>query len=152
MPKITQIPSKISREEQIVALKKYEEENPVGFAKAVEISEYVTKVQNQFDNPKSMYNARRIEGLEVADEKAVWLATTKAVHLTSGRELSCPYTFERKPDGSVDIELPLDAPDWRRGDMKAMKDNYERYSKVASRLQKKLREKGLTPNPVKLMK
>jgi hypothetical protein len=142
----------MSQEEMNVALKKYEEENPVAFAKAVKLSEYLMKVQDQFDNPKSMYNARRIEGVGGASEEAVWKATTKAVHLTSGRDLVCPYTFERKPDGSVDIELPLDAPDWRRGDMKSMKDNYERYSKRVARLQKKLREKGLTPNDVKLMK
>ena len=142
----------MSREEEILALKKFEEENPVAFERAIVLTQYVMKVQEQFDNPKSMYNAKRIESVAGASEEAVWKATTKAVHLTSGRDLVCPYTFERKPDGSVDIELPLDAPDWRRGDMKSMKDNYERYSKVASRLQKKLRERGLKPNELKLMK
>lgn len=142
----------LSIEDKMNILARTEVEEPIKYKKAVEITEYVIeKVYMNLANPKNS-GTSWIGGLEHATDREVWNATSNAVRLSKGTKDKCAFTFERKDDGKVDVILPIDTPSWRRGDMKSQQDNYERYSTRVARLQKKLREKGLTPNKdVKLM-
>lgn len=57
------------------------------------------------------------------------------------RELPSVYTV--LDNGKVEMDLPLHAPSWAKAQQVGEAKNYERYSKIARRLQKKLIAKGV---------
>lgn len=118
------------------------------FSQLLTIGEYVQQVERDLAEAKTLNNKKilRVPGV---DDEIIMDMTKRVVETSSGRKEKCGLTFERDEDGKVEVTLPLDTPAWRRGDVNSMIHSHERYSKVASRLQKKLLERGKTPNDLK---
>jgi hypothetical protein len=57
------------------------------------------------------------------------------------RELPSVYTV--LDNGKVEMDLPLHAPSWAKAQQLGEAKNYERYSRITRRLQKKLIAKGV---------
>ena len=54
-----------------------------------------------------------------------------------------PSVYTVMENGRVEMDLPLHAPSWAKAQQLGDAKNYERYSRVARRLQKRLMAKGV---------
>lgn len=65
------------------------------------------------------------------------------IHTASYKRDELPSVYTVMDDGKVEMDMPLHAPAWAKAQQLGEAKTYERYSKIARRLQKRLVAKGI---------
>jgi hypothetical protein len=113
---------------------------------ATKIADYMRNLELRVTDQKS-HKAETLKPIEGVGTAVTMGATKKVIETSTGRKEKFSLAVERDlEDGTLEITIPLDTPDWRRGEIESKKHNHERVTSVRARLQKKLRERGLEPN------
>jgi hypothetical protein len=117
--------------------------------RATKIADYMRDLELRVTDQKSQ-RAETLKPIEGVGTEITMNATKRVIEGSTGKKEKFSLAVERDlEDGTLEITIPLDTPDWRRGEIESKKHNHERVTSVRARLQRRLREKGLEPNDFK---